>query len=61
MQHTYHILPVNSRGYYKFQMQQLTEIFRSKLHIKHKFMSFNLVVHGEYPSAATIRGVAINW
>ena len=50
-----HILPVNSHGYYKFQMWQLTAILISKLHVKF------IIFLGDYPSAATVCGVAINW
>ena len=50
----YCILPVNSRGYYKFQVWQLTEICISRLCVRHKFMVFNLVLCGDHPSAVTI-------
>ena len=33
-------------------MRQLTEILILKLHIKHKFMIFNLVLCNDYPSVA---------
>ena len=49
----YRILPVNSCGYYKFQVWQLTKIVISKLHIKHKFMVFDFVLGDDYPSVAT--------
>ena len=53
----YRILPVNSHDYYEFQLEivrRLTEILISKLHVKHKFMVFNLVLCDDYLSAATI-------
>ena len=41
-------------------MRPLTEILISKLHVKYKFMVFNLELSDDYLSAATIRGMAIN-
>ena len=49
----YRILPVNSRGYYKFQVEIDSAAnwdFISKLWVRHKFMVFNLVLHGDYLS-----------
>ena len=43
----YHILLVNSRGYYKFQVKIGVEIVILKLCIRYKFMVFNLV-RGDY-------------
>ena len=42
--------------YYKLQVEtgvMTNKIPISKLHIKHKFMAFNLVLYDDYPSAAT--------
>ena len=41
-------------------MGRLTKILISKLRVKHKFMIFNIELHDNYLSAATIWGAAIN-
>ena len=51
------MLPVNSCGYYKFQVEmvrRLSEILILKLCIMHKFTVFNLELCDDYVSAATI-------
>ena len=49
----YHILPVNSRSYYKFQVE-LGATNQDFNIVKHKFMVFNLELYNNYPSVATI-------
>ena len=46
-------LPVNSHGYYKFQVEigVMTEIFILKLRVRYNCMVFNLVLRGNYLSA----------
>ena len=53
---TYRILPVNSHDYYKFQVEicGCGKILTSKLHIKHKFMVFNLVLCDDHSTAVTV-------
>ena len=61
--YVYHILPVNSRGYYKFQVEigaATNWNFNIEIGVKHKFMVFKLELRDDYSSAATIWGAAIN-
>ena len=57
-----HILPVNSRGYYKFQVEIGAATTQDSYWnaYKYKYMVFNFVLCGNYQRAVTTWGASIN-